>query len=85
MNEADIRSVLKSFLLLRFHVDPQDFEWNKPLQDLHENFKILGYLMFLEQLLNEHLQADLPLIENIDVSIHTPEDVIKLVRQELNV
>ena len=74
---------LHKILLDNFNIHPAHFSWELPLNDLHPNFKILSYLVFLEQLLQKELDMNIPLIENINTAFHTPKDVLNLINNEL--
>ncbi len=78
-----IKIIVKRVLIDNFNIEPRDFDWDKPLEQLQENFKILGYLVFLEQLLNSELDSKIELLEQISSNIHTPKDIVNLIQKEL--
>ena len=82
-NNPDHRQTVKTILLTKFEISEERFAWDKPLEQLNENFRILGYLMYLEQLLNRAFDIELPLIEHVSSSIHSPQDILELVESEL--
>lgn len=53
------------------------------MEVLHEDFKLLGYLVFLEQLLHQQFGKKIPLLENCSTAIHTAEDIVNLIIREL--
>jgi len=83
MPKVEVRHTLNSILIDHFEVDSRLLETNRPLEELHENFKILGYLMFLEQLINKEYDMKIPLLESISASIHTPEDIVELIFERI--
>ncbi|MDZ7614292.1 MAG: hypothetical protein U5K51_11760 [Flavobacteriaceae bacterium] len=83
MEEKEIRVKLKSILLNNFEVNPLLFDWDVPLEDLQQKFSLLGYLVFFEQLINEHFEGRFHILENINAAIHTPNDVCRLIQEEL--
>lgn len=83
MTQAEIASAVQAILIRYFHVPAEQFCWDKPLEALHEDFRILGYLVFLEQLLDQQFGKKIPLLENCSTAIHTAEDVVILIMKEL--
>ncbi len=83
MTGENIRHIIRTVLMSNFNIDTSDFDWDVPLVQLDPNFRILGYLMFLEQLLNDEFRTRIPLLENISASVHTPEDIVRLINVEL--
>jgi|GEM_PF-3720375 len=79
MSKVEVRNALHTILIENFKVDVRSLETNRPLDKLDENFKILGYLIFLEQLINKEFSIAIPLLESISASIHTPEDLVELI------
>lgn len=61
----------------------EHFLWEKPLTSISEKFKILGFLLELERLLQTQLSTEFRLIENIDATIHSPEDLVNLIINNL--
>ena len=70
-------NAVQSILVEQFHVEKFDF--NKPLEVLHEDFKLLDKLVYLEQLLEKKFQKKIPILENISASVHTPMDIVQLI------
>lgn len=66
-----------------FKVSKSDFLWDKSLATLHEEFKILGVLQDLEKLINETFNITISLLAQIDVVFHTPMDIVKLIKFQL--
>jgi hypothetical protein len=83
MTEENISFIVKSVLINNFNIESHDFSWDKPLEQLQENFKILGYLVFLEQLLNREFNSKIVLLEHISSNVHTPKDIVELIQKEL--
>lgn len=74
--------ILQSIFTEHFNIDSDRFDWEQPLEQLDEQFKLLGNLIFLEQLLRKEFQKDIPLLENISTAFHTPTDILKLIEGE---
>ena len=83
MAENEVCEKLKDMLLNNFDVDPGSFDWDVPLEDLQQKFSSLGYLVFFEQFINEHFEGKFQILENINGSVHTPNDVCRLIMEEL--
>lgn len=83
MQYEEVQAIVRSILIRHFNIPPDQFSWEKPLDALQENFQILSYLMFLEQLLQQQFGEKIRLLENISTSFHTPEDIIQLVMNQL--
>jgi hypothetical protein len=83
MQKDEVRNTLKKILIDHFLVDSKLLKEEKPLDRLHDNFRILGYLIFLEQLINKEYNAKIPLLESVSAAIHTPEDIVLLIIKEL--
>lgn len=66
-----------------FNISAEQFDWEQPLEALQKDFKILSYLVFLEQLVQQHFELNIPLIENISTAFHTPKDILALINKEL--
>ena len=79
MTEQAIKNILQTTLVEQFNIPETDFDWNKPLLLLHDDFQLLGTLLKLEQSLNEQLQTNLRLVENISAYLHTPTDIFNLI------
>ncbi len=78
-----ISATVKSIFTEHFHIQHDQFSWEQPLESLQKDFKILSYLVFLEQLLDKSFKKKIPLIENISTAFHTPRDVVELIMREL--
>jgi hypothetical protein len=83
MVEREVRERLKAILQNNFGVNPIHFDWDVPLEDLQQKFSLLGYLVFFEQIINERFEGKFQILENINASVHTPNDVCRLIMQEL--
>lgn len=83
MTQAEVAAAVQAILIQHFNIQADEFSWEKPLEALHEDFKILGYLVFLEQLLHQRFGKKIPLLENCSTAIHTPEDIVNLIIKEL--
>lgn len=84
MSNQDNYHILQNIFKDYFKVSKEAFLSNKTLEELHPDFKQLGYLLFLEQVLTEQFNTKIPLIENIISNIHTPRDIEQLINKELN-
>lgn len=83
MTPEEVASTVQSILTQHFKIPLDQFSWEKPLEVLQKDFKILGYLVFLEQLINERFGKKIPLLENISTTFHTPRDLVQLILSEL--
>lgn len=83
MVDRDVWERLKAILLNNFDVDPIHFDWDVPLEDLQQKFSLLRYLVFFEQIINEHFKGKFQILKNINASVHTPNDVYLLIMEEL--
>ena len=81
MTGQRIAEVIQAVLIQHFNIQPEDFDWNQPLEKLDVNFKILGHLVYLEQLLEKELGTKIPLLENIGTAVHTPNDILELIEK----
>ena len=72
-------ALIRSIFTEHFDIRPDVFDWDRPLEELDERFKVLGNLVFLEQLLRKEFQEEIPLLENICTAFHTPADILELV------
>ena len=76
-------SVIQTILTEHFPILPNDFDWNKPLEELHPDFGVLGILLDLEILLNNHFEKDISLVNQIDPTFNTPNDIVILINNKL--
>ena len=83
MSREDASKKVQNIFTTHFNIAPDHFDWEKPLESIHEDFKILSYLVFLEQLIQDDFDIDIPIIENISTSFHTPNDILSLIVNEL--
>lgn len=83
MTNEKVSDIVKSILLRHFNIQPDFFAWEQPLEELQEDFKVLGNLVFLEQLLEKEFDKNIPILENISTSFHTPRDVVDLITNEI--
>ena len=83
MTNEKVAATVQSILLQHFDIEPEFFAWDQALERLHGDFKALGNLVFLEQLLQKEFGKNIPLLENISTAFHTPRDVAQLVFDEL--
>lgn len=79
MSEQKIADTVQETFIQHFNIHPEDFDWETPLEELDTNFKILGNLVFLEQLLEKEFGKNALLLENISTAIHTPKDIMELI------
>lgn len=73
--------LLQAIFRENFGIGPGRFNWDLPLEDLDVRFKVLGNLVFLEQLLQKEFQKEIPLLENICTAFHTPGDILELIEE----
>ena len=83
MTPEEVATTVQSILTQYFKIPPDQFSWEQPLEILQKDFKSLGYLVFLEQLLHKQFGKKIPLLENISTTFHTPRDLVQLVLNEL--
>ena len=83
MTRKDTAERVQAIFINHFDIAPDQFDWNQSLEALNEDFKILSYLVFLEQLIQKDFNIDAPIIENISAAFHTPNDVLSLIVNEL--
>ena len=84
MCDQEIHNVLQTIFSNYFQIDSLDFDLNKSLEELNSDFKILSYLLFLEQLLSKEFNTKISLLENISSEIHAPKDIIHLIKNQLH-
>ncbi|MCB0427873.1 MAG: hypothetical protein KDD16_11275 [Mangrovimonas sp.] len=84
MTKDEVNTILQSIIIKNFRVDAEHFYWDKPIESINEDFKTLGYLVFLEQLINKKFKTKVPILENIISNIHTPNDISNLILKELS-
>ena len=82
MTNEKITDIVQFIFLQHFNIQPENFDWEQPLEKLDTDFKILGNLVFLEQLLQKEFEKNVHLLENISTAFHTPKDVLQLVINE---
>lgn len=83
MTEKEVAAIVQSVLIECFNVEEHQFDLDQVLEHLQDEFKILSNLVRLEQLLNKEINKNIPILENISTSFHTPRDIVKLIMQEL--
>lgn len=83
MSTEDIHVSVKQLFVIHFNIKMAHFNWNTPLDQLDGDFKILSYLLFLEQLLQSEFKTKIKILEKINTSVHTPFDIINLVENHL--
>lgn len=83
MSDQEIHNILQTIFSENFQVDSLNFDVNKSLEELDSDFKILSYLLFLEQLLSRQFNTKIALLENISSEIHTPKDIIHLIKRSI--
>ncbi len=83
MDRQKVATIVQEVLIQHFHIQPEHFDWEQPLERLDGDFKVLGNLVYLEQLLEREFEVDVPLMENISATFHTPDDLINLIMNEL--
>jgi hypothetical protein len=81
MRYEKISETVQAILIQYFNISASSFSWEKHLEELHSDFKILDYLIFLERLLQNKFKKELFLLENISTAIHTPRDLVNLIME----
>ena len=79
MTHQIVADKIKFLLIRHFNIQPEHFDWEQPLEKLNADFKVLGNLVFLEQLLQKEFDKNIPLLENISTAFHTPRDIVELI------
>lgn len=82
MNQQNTADIIQSILIQNFNIQPENFDWNQSLEELDSSFKVLGHLVFLEQLLEGEFEKEIPILENITASYHTPKDLLQLIENQ---
>jgi len=85
LNKQTIRAVIKTILIDDFLVPKTKFRWDIELEHLQEAFNILGIFLNLENALSNYFKIDIPLVEHINPSFHTPDDIADLLQKILAV
>ena len=84
MTDEQIAGIIENILVQHFNIPANNpLFWTTPLDKLTEKFKILGYLVLLEQLLQEAFNKNIAIVENISTIYHTPQDILLLITNEL--
>lgn len=83
MTYEEVSTKVRSILIQHFSIQAKRFSWDESLEMQQEQFKILSYLVFLEQLFEQQFGKKIPLLENISAEIHSPKDVVELIIKEL--
>lgn len=79
MNKEIIIKGVQSILINKFGIPPTLFQWHLNLQLLNKSFIFLGTLQDLEEELSTYFDRYIPLIENIETSLHSPNDIVLLI------
>ena len=82
MSKQVIANKLQSVFITHFRINTEVFSWNMPLEQLSKDFKILGYLTYLEHLLEQEFGTRVKLSDSISTAIHTPDDVLRLLMEQ---
>ncbi len=85
MSRAEIRTIVQSIFVEHFNIAAATIIWNDTLEKLNDNFRFLGFLLELEQLLNTRFNTKILLVEHISAIIHTPEDIITLIYETIQI
>lgn len=83
MDKKTVEDIVQSVLIDQYNVKTKHFLWDAPLITLSEKFRILGFLVELEHLLQSRLSSKLSIIENIDTTSHTPKDLVDFIITQL--
>ena len=84
MSSDNVHDKVEVLLLEHFNITPQELYWDVPLEIMDSDFKMLSYVLFLEQLINKEFNLKVLLLEKINVAVHTPNDIVKIITSELN-
>lgn len=79
MSGKEISKIVQSIMIKYFDVDPTAFDWEKTLECLQEDFKMLDYLIFMERLVQQQFEKEISLLDYISTAIHTPKDIVDLI------
>ena len=82
MTKEQVADVVQNTFFRHFNIHPDNFHWERSIEELHADLKMLGNLVFLEQLLEKEFERKIPLLENIATAFHTPRDIVDLIIQE---
>ena len=83
MQKTEVGSIVRSLLIHHFDIQPETFSWEKKLEELQANFKILSQLVFLEQLIQKEFGKNIGILEEISTAFHTPEDLVEVIVKSL--
>lgn len=83
MNKQEIREKIKAILIEEYKVPKEDFKWDEKIEVLCEDFNLLGVFLDFEKILNQQFSQTIPLVENIDTSFHSPNDIVLLIEKLL--
>ena len=67
--EAEVS--LYNIFIRHFQIPPGQFAWDLPLEVLQKDFKLLSYLVYLEQLVQQEFGKDVQIVEHISPAFHT--------------
>lgn len=79
MSTEDAHRLVKQLFINHFNIKDTQFCWDTPLDELDDDFKVLSYLLFLEQLLHSEFKSKIQILEKVNSSVHTPKDIVNLV------
>ena len=82
MQYEEVLAIVRPILIRHFDIPQDQFSLEIPLDVLQENFQMLSYLMFLEQLLQQQFGEKIQLLEYISTAFHTPEDIIQIIMKQ---
>jgi len=84
LSEQQISIIVKDILIRHFGILPNNFNWDTTLDQLNNDFSIIGYLIDLEQKLYEEFNIQFSLHLFIEPSFHTPKDIVILVKKQIS-
>jgi hypothetical protein len=84
MSGTNVPHKVQSLLIDNFNIAPQEFNWDVSLETMDSDFKVLSYVLFLEQLINKEFNIKVLLLEKINVAIHTPNEIVRIITSELS-
>ena len=77
--QAEVADIVKSILIQHFDVRIDHYDPDQSLEALHEDFKLLGNLVILENLIRKKFKKDIPLLEHINTAFHRPKNIVNLI------
>ena len=83
MTLQEIKTIVQTILIEDFLVVEESFEWHTKLEELHEEFNILGIFLNFEEHLNNRFEIDILLLENINPTLHSANDIVLFIETQI--